>query len=83
MARRSTITRTYFAKTADDGTPIVLYRSVEGPSYLQDTVLNPDGWVPTLVLNNWRFGEANDVDIITRKEAKATATEWGVGRFIK
>ena len=46
-------------------------------------VLHPDGWVPTLTLNDWRFGEANDVDLITRKEAKTLATEWGVGRFIK
>ena len=83
MARRSTVTRTYFAKTEDDGTPTALYRSEEGPSYLQDMVLQPDGWVPTLTLNDWRFGEANSVDPITRKEAKALATGWDVGRFVK
>jgi len=83
MARRSTVTRTYYAKTAADGTPIVLYMSEEGPSYLQDMVLQPDGWVPTLTLNDWRFGEANSVDPITRKEAKALATGWDVGRFVK
>jgi hypothetical protein len=83
MARRSTVTRTYYARTAPDGTHTVLYMSEEGPSYLQDMVLHPDGWVPTLTLNDWRFGEANSVDIITRKEAKRLATEWGVRRFIK
>jgi hypothetical protein len=83
MARRSHVTRTYYAKTAADGTHTVLYKSEEGPSYLRDMVLHPDGWVPTLTLTDWRFGEANDVDTITRKDAKATATEWGVGQFVK
>ena len=49
----------------------------------KDKVLRDTGWVSTTTLADWRFGERNDIDKITREEAKWFAERLGVGQFIK
>ena len=50
---------------------------------LKDMVLHESGWVATLTLTDWRIGERNDIDIITREEAKWAADRLGLDRFIR
>ena len=82
MARRSNIKRTYLA-SIENGEAVALYMMERGPGYLNDRALHEDGWVATLTLTDWRIGERNDIDIITRKAAKAFAADFGKGALVK
>ena len=76
------VERTYLA-TKDRGGISALYMIERGPDWLKDKVLRDTGWVSTTTLADWRFGERNDIDKITREEAKWFAERLGVGQFIK
>ena len=77
------IERSYLAKVSDNGEIRALYLMEEGPDSLRDLVLRESGWVRTLTLADWRFGERSDIDEITREEARRFAESVGLGKFVK
>ena len=82
-AESGQIERSYLAKVSDNGEIRALYLMEKGPDSLRDLVLRESGWVRTLTLADWRFGERSDIDEITREEAKRFAESVGLGQFVK
>ncbi len=76
------VERTYLA-TRYAGKIGALYMIEQSHDSLKDMVLHESGWVATLTLTDWRIGERNDIDIITREEAKWAADRLGLDRFIR
>ena len=76
------VERTYLAAKGRGGISI-LYMMEEGLDSLRDLVLRESGWVRTLTLADWRFGERSDIDEITREEARRFAESVGLGQFVK
>ncbi len=77
------IERSYLAKVSDNGEIRALYLMEKGPDSLRDLVLRESGWVRTLTLADWRFGERSDIDEITREEARRFAESVGLGKFVQ
>ena len=77
------IERSYLAKVSDNGEIRALYLMEKGPDSLRDLVLRESGWVRTLTLADWRFGERSDIDQITWEEAKRFAESVGLGQLVK
>ena len=77
------IERSYLAKVSDNGEIRALYLMEKGPDSLRDLVLRESGWVRTLTLADWRFGERSDIDEITQEEARRFAESVGLGKFVK
>ena len=77
------IERSYLAKVSDNGEIRALYLMEKGPDSLRDLVLRESGWVRTLTLADWRFGERSDIDEVTREEARRFAESVGLGQFVK
>ena len=76
------VERTYLAAKGRGGIS-ALYMMEEGPDSLRDLVLRESGWVRTLTLADWRFGERSDIDEITREEARRFAESVGLGKFVQ
>ena len=82
-AESGQIKRSYLAKKFNDGEIAALYMIEQGPETLRDMVLHASGWVPTLSLTDWRFGENNDIDQISQEEAKRFAESVNLGGLVR
>ena len=82
-AESGQIERSYLAKVGASGEILALYMTERGPNTLRDMVLHASGWVPTLSLTDWRFGENNDIDQISQEEAKRFGESVNLGGLVR